>query len=107
MFEARSLVARGSANLFGECEYFVKQPRRIDSAFRRFHVVQRQHRLRQEIYRGLAATTLKAQVQAGGDAVQRAGKVLQFGIDPGHRLLEEFGSIEVFAAIERGDRIIQ
>jgi len=107
MFEARSLVARCSANLFGECEYFVKQPRRIDSAFRGLHIIQRQHRLRQEIYRGLAATTLKAQVQAGGDAVQRAGKVLQFGIDPGHRLLEEFGSIEVFAAIERGDRIIQ
>ena len=107
MLEARSLVARSGTNLFGECVYFVEQPRRIDSASHGLHVIQSQHRLRQEVYRGLATPTLKAQMHGRRDAIQRACQILQFRIDPGQRLFEQFGGIEVFAAIERGDRVIQ
>ena len=71
------------------------------------HLIERQHRLREQIDGGLAAAAFEAQMESGRDSIERDGRTSCQVVSVGGRMLEEFRGREIFAAIELLDRRIE
>lgn len=107
MLEAIAFVTRSRANFLGVGVEFRVEPLDVDSAAFGLHVVEQKYRLRQQIDRGLTATTLEAKMKGGGDTVERSGERLQFIVERRGGIFELLGCVEVLAPIERLDRLLE
>lgn len=103
MPDAVTFIFGGGADLLGIGGHFREQRLEVNPAVRGPHRVERDHRLREQVYRGLTPAAFEAQMKRGGDAIECAGEFLQFLLDLSRRVLEALRRVEVFAAVERLD----
>lgn len=115
LYEQARLVPQGAGVVFagagadfvGVGRQFVVQPLEVDAGVAGTQLIERHHRLGEQIDRGLAPAARKAQMQSGGDSMQGADHLLErFGSVVTSRL-ELLAGREVIAAIEGGDRLLE
>ncbi len=101
------LILGRRANLLGIGVQFRQQRFDIDAVAARLQLIEREHRLREQIDRGLTSAALEAQMKSGRDAIERDDESLAGVVGLGRGVLEQFGGGEVFAAIKLLDRRFQ
>ena len=109
MLEAVALVARSGAQLFGVGRELDAQALEVNAGARGLHVVEADHRLRHQVDRRLAAAALEAQMERRGNLIEGDDERLQVGVVAGRARgrLEHLGRVEIRAAIECGDGVVE
>lgn len=106
MLEALVLATRRGANLLAVGVQLLVQAIEIESGARGPQILQREHRLRDQVDRGLAAATLEAKMKCRRDAVERIDNHLEVAVGAARLDFEHLGRLEVLAAIKPLDRFI-
>lgn len=107
MLDAGAFILGSGADLLGIGGDFREKQFHVNSAARRPERVERDHRLREQVDRGLAAAAFEAQMERRGDSIERRREFLEFVLDLSRRDFEALGGGEILAAIERFDRAVE